>query len=205
MNIFSNIGITELILILLLALLVVGPERLPELARKLGQTLRDLRKAYENLTRDIGPELASLQEVTQELRESVDSVRTIPQDMVQTVVQAADLEDTIKDLKGVTDSLDQVGQTVSSAGQMIKDPVGTAVDTAKNALVPTKPEETEAEATSGEETKTAAEATLEEETEAANMAESALTPAESEEAEVDTMPGEKPESAGSTPGEQAYE
>ena len=39
MNIFSNIGITELIVILLLALLVVGPERLPELARSLAKTV----------------------------------------------------------------------------------------------------------------------------------------------------------------------
>ena len=57
MNIFSNIGITELIVILLLALLVVGPERLPEMGRKLAKTLRDVRQMYENLTKDLGPEL----------------------------------------------------------------------------------------------------------------------------------------------------
>ena len=41
MNIFSNIGITELVVILLLALIVVGPERLPEMGRKLAKMLRD--------------------------------------------------------------------------------------------------------------------------------------------------------------------
>jgi len=140
MNIFSNIGITELIIVLLLALLVVGPERLPELGRKLGKTLRDVRKAYENLTRDLGPELADLQKSTQELRESVESVRSIPQDMVQTVIQAADVEETVEDLKQMTNSFEEVGQTLSAAGKTIKDPMGAAVDAARSTLDPRKPE-----------------------------------------------------------------
>ena len=123
MNIFSNIGITELIIILLLALIVVGPERLPEIGRKLGKTLRDIRRAYDNLARDIGPELTSLQRTTQELRESVESVRSIPKDAVKTVVEAADLEDTIDELKDVAASIDQAGKTLSSAGKMVRDPV----------------------------------------------------------------------------------
>ena len=150
MNIFSNIGITELIVVLLIALLVVGPERLPEMGRKLAKILRDFRNMYENLTRDLGPELMSLQETTQEIRDSVESVRSIPQDMIQSVVEAADLDDTIEELKGVTGSIEQVGQTVSAAGQVVKNPVGAAVDTAREALMPTKPEETEEESQTAE-------------------------------------------------------
>ena len=138
MNIFSNVGITELILILLLALLVVGPERLPELARQLGKTLRDLRKAYDNLTKDLGPELLSIQETTKELRESVDSIRSIPQDMVQEVVKASELDDTIKELKDVKDSVGQIGQTLSDAEKVIKSPVGAAASAARSTLLPDK-------------------------------------------------------------------
>lgn len=141
MNIFSNIGITELVVILLLALLVVGPERLPEMGRRLAEILRDLRKAYENLTKELGPELQNIQQTTQELRESVESVTSIPQDVVNSVVKAADLDDTIEELKGVTSSLDEVGQTVSRAGTIVKNPVGAAVDTAKEALLPPKADE----------------------------------------------------------------
>lgn len=141
MNIFSNIGITELVVILLLALLVVGPERLPEMGRKLAETLRDLRKAYDNLTRELGPELQSIQQTTQELRESVESVTSIPQDVVKSVVAAADLDDTVAELKGVTNSLDQMGQTVSRAGNIVKNPVGAAVDTARSALLPSEADE----------------------------------------------------------------
>ena len=141
MNIFSNIGITELIVILLLALLVVGPERLPEMGRTLAKTLRDLRNAYENLTKDLGPELTSIQETTRELRESVESITSIPQDMVDSVVSAAELDDTVADLKKDLDSIQEVGRTVSGAGKMIKDPVGTAVDTARSALLPSTSDE----------------------------------------------------------------
>lgn len=126
MNLFSNVGITELVLILLLALLVVGPERLPELARQVGKILRDFRTAYENLTKDLGPELMSIQETTRELRESVESVRSIPRDMVKQVVDAADLDETIDQLKEVEARVDEVGKTLSATGRAVRDPVGAA-------------------------------------------------------------------------------
>jgi sec-independent protein translocase protein TatB len=143
MNIFSNIGITELVVILLLALLVVGPERLPEMGRRLAEILRDLRKAYDNLTKELGPELQSIQQTTQELRESVESVTSIPRDTLKTVVDAAELDDTISELKDVTGELEEVRQTMSRAGKTIKNPVGAAVDTAKETLLPSKSDESD--------------------------------------------------------------
>jgi sec-independent protein translocase protein TatB len=141
MNIFSNIGITELIIILLLALLVVGPERLPELGQKLGKILRDVRQAYENLTRDLGPEFQSIQKSTQELRESVESVRNIPQDAVKSVVKAAELEGTVKELRDVASVVEQTGQTFSNVKQTIQAPVAAAMSTAQKTLKPTQPSE----------------------------------------------------------------
>ncbi|MEJ2208905.1 MAG: twin-arginine translocase TatA/TatE family subunit [Anaerolineae bacterium] len=136
MNIFSNIGITELIVILLLALLVVGPERLPELSRKLAKTLRDVRQAYENITKDLGPELMSIQETTREIRDSVDSVRSIPKDVVGSVIKAADLEDTVQELKQVEQSLQQAGKSVTQAGNMVRKPLDEIVQTAQGTLKP---------------------------------------------------------------------
>jgi sec-independent protein translocase protein TatB len=143
MNIFSNIGITELIVILLLALLVVGPERLPEVARKMAKTLRDVRKMYENLTKDLGPELMSLQQTTREIRESVESVRSIPKDMVDSVVKAAELDGTVSELKGLTGELDQVSKSLTQAKQAIQHPMQAAADTARDALQPPKLETAE--------------------------------------------------------------
>jgi sec-independent protein translocase protein TatB len=141
MNIFSNIGITELIVILLLALLVVGPERLPELGQKLGKALRDVRAMYENLTKDLGPELASFQETTRELRESVESVRSIPQDMVKTVTQAADLDDTIGELRQVAEEVGQVSSAISTAGSIVQSPIKAAVSAAQDTLRPPSDQE----------------------------------------------------------------
>lgn len=42
-----NIGFPELVVILGIAILVVGPKRLPELAKSLGKSLRELRKATD--------------------------------------------------------------------------------------------------------------------------------------------------------------
>ena len=44
-----GIGLPELILILIVALLVVGPKKLPELARSLGKALRDVRSMTEDV------------------------------------------------------------------------------------------------------------------------------------------------------------
>ncbi len=151
MNIFSNIGITELIVILLLALLVVGPERLPELARQLGKTLRDLRTAYDNLTREIGPELMSIQETTRELRESVDSVRSIPQEAVKSALKASELDETVEELKGMTESLEEAGKTIASTRQMVSKPIDAAVRAAQDALQPTSPLDQVVEPQAGEE------------------------------------------------------
>jgi Tat protein translocase TatB subunit len=141
MNIFSNLGITEIVVILLLALIVVGPERLPEMGRRLGKTLKDVRRAYDNLTRDLGPEFSSLQESTKDLQESVSAVRGIPQDMVQNLVKVADMEDTIEDLKGMADDVGQVTETLTTAGTVVKNPVEAAVSSARSALQPTEPPE----------------------------------------------------------------
>lgn len=44
-----NIGIPELVVILGIAILVVGPKRLPELAKSLGKGLREFRKATDGV------------------------------------------------------------------------------------------------------------------------------------------------------------
>lgn len=44
-----NIGPQELILILIVALVVVGPQRLPELGRTIGKTLREFRKIQDDV------------------------------------------------------------------------------------------------------------------------------------------------------------
>ena len=50
---FSNIGIPGLILILVLALIIFGPKKLPEIGRAMGQTLNEFKKSTRDLTSDV--------------------------------------------------------------------------------------------------------------------------------------------------------
>jgi sec-independent protein translocase protein TatA len=62
-----GIGVPELIVILIVALLVFGPQRLPELGRTLGRTLAELRRASEDLKRDIASEMEEIEKQTREV------------------------------------------------------------------------------------------------------------------------------------------
>jgi Tat protein translocase TatB subunit len=44
-----NIGTPELLVVIVIALLVVGPERLPALARQIGRGLREFRKMQDDV------------------------------------------------------------------------------------------------------------------------------------------------------------
>lgn len=54
---FTNIGVPGLILILILALVIFGPKKLPEIGRAFGQTLREFKKSTNELTSDVREEL----------------------------------------------------------------------------------------------------------------------------------------------------
>lgn len=48
----SNIGIPGLILILIVALIVFGPNKLPEIGKAFGQSLKEFKNATNGLTKD---------------------------------------------------------------------------------------------------------------------------------------------------------
>jgi sec-independent protein translocase protein TatA len=53
----SNIGFPGLIVIVILALIIFGPKKLPEIGRAFGQTLKEFKKSTKELTDDIMPDV----------------------------------------------------------------------------------------------------------------------------------------------------
>jgi len=61
---FGSIGFSEIMVLLVIALLIFGPRKLPEIARSVGQAMREFKKAGEEVTR-------SLEEPIDELRDEL--------------------------------------------------------------------------------------------------------------------------------------
>jgi sec-independent protein translocase protein TatB len=67
MNLFG-VGPAELIVILVVALIFVGPERLPRLAADLARTIRDLRRYTNGLASEFNQVVKELEEETRQDR-----------------------------------------------------------------------------------------------------------------------------------------
>ncbi len=57
-----GIGMPELIVILVIALIVIGPQKLPDLARSLGKGLAEFRRATEDFKQGVEDEAKAAEE-----------------------------------------------------------------------------------------------------------------------------------------------
>ncbi len=123
-----NIGITEIILLLLIAFIVVGPEDLPRIARALGRFVRYLRKMLQEIKRETG-----FDEVTSEIRDVDREIRKemkdldIRDDLKQARSDVEKELKTVKDevnLKGIEEDLKQTQSEIKDGLQS----VGRAMD-----------------------------------------------------------------------------
>jgi Tat protein translocase TatB subunit len=60
-----NVGMPELLVILGVALIVLGPKRLPEVARMLGKAMAEFRKATSGINQELDNARAMLEEEAQ--------------------------------------------------------------------------------------------------------------------------------------------
>lgn len=70
-----GIGLPEMILILALALIVVGPDKLPDLARSLAKGLMELKKTAEGLKQSLSEEGNLLDDIKPDLEEAAKSFK----------------------------------------------------------------------------------------------------------------------------------
>ncbi len=71
-----GIGMPEMIIILVIALIVIGPHKLPELAKSLGKGLAEFKKASEGFQRSVQEEAAKADETAQ-VKEASAAAETI--------------------------------------------------------------------------------------------------------------------------------
>ncbi|MCK5688791.1 twin-arginine translocase TatA/TatE family subunit [Myxococcota bacterium] len=78
-----GLGIWEIFLIGVIALIVLGPRRIPELANQLGRAFRELRNASNELKSGlVGPENGLKEEIQDVVKQSLDDVKTAVTDPV---------------------------------------------------------------------------------------------------------------------------
>lgn len=93
-----KIGAMELIVIFIIALLVIGPDKLPTYARKFGNALREFRKASSDITQDIRESVVDpLEEAQRPLRDAMEPLEELNRD-----VRA--------NIKGVENDLKNIGK-----------------------------------------------------------------------------------------------
>ena len=74
-----GLGIWEIALIAVVALLVLGPEKLPDAAKQLGKALRDFRRAGDDLKREmIGDALEDRPRPVMQVKPPAESVALNP-------------------------------------------------------------------------------------------------------------------------------
>ena len=67
MAVFSFIGFQEIVIILFITVLVFGPKKIPEIARGLGEGLRAMREATDEIKREV-MESAEKMDVTKDIK-----------------------------------------------------------------------------------------------------------------------------------------
>jgi Tat protein translocase TatB subunit len=88
MNILG-VGPAELIVIFIIALIVFGPGKLPELARTLGKAMRELRRMSLEVTAEFAKELRDVEAISREVKETTETIK-----------QAADIKGTLVESLG---------------------------------------------------------------------------------------------------------
>ena len=92
---FGSIGPAELVLIFVIALLVFGPKKLPEIGRQVGKALRELKKTSDEIKGRIEEEIdaAELKDIRKDIQSGVDDFR---KSVTQVTSEVAHIPDEIK-------------------------------------------------------------------------------------------------------------
>ena len=91
-----KLGFWEILVVVIVALLVIGPDKLPFYAKKLGQALKEFRKVSEDMTKEVRESVIEpLEEIQKPLKEAMEPLEDLTKDIKENITGVE------KDLKGI--------------------------------------------------------------------------------------------------------
>ena len=115
-----NIGFSELIIVLLIAFLVVGPKDLPRVARWLGRSVKKLRQMIQEVKKETG--WADLEKEYKDTKNDVDkAVKDLKNDLDVTKELKGAADDVNKSVKSVADELHSTGKELEAETKAIEE------------------------------------------------------------------------------------
>lgn len=101
-----DIGMPELIVIFIVALIVLGPKKLPEVGKALGRGLGELKRALSEVKEQVE---AEIEDATSDIRETVTDFKKQIESDIEDAGKTVDetLRETQKELEKETEELDK--------------------------------------------------------------------------------------------------
>lgn len=121
-----DIGFLELVLIAVLALLVLGPERLPHAARTAGKWVGKAKRMASNLTEEVDRQLKA-EELRERIKEAGDDIKV--EEVQNTIQEALDKAEEFKHMVNKDASIETLDIASPSAPTKPPAATQTATDT----------------------------------------------------------------------------
>jgi TatA/E family protein of Tat protein translocase len=86
-----GLGVTEVLVILVIAFLLFGPQQLPEIGRQVGKAVKGFKEATDDIRKSVEPELNLMQAEMKSLEQDLQSSMKEAEDAVKN--SAADKEE----------------------------------------------------------------------------------------------------------------
>ena len=118
----GSLSFSEIVVIVLVILIVFGPNRLPELARKAGELMNKVRNASSTMTESLGVDYEETVEPFMSAKRDFDSIKTDISKTVTTFGQAV----TLSDANGTADDDDKQPESPEGTAPDASSPVAAS-------------------------------------------------------------------------------
>jgi TatA/E family protein of Tat protein translocase len=136
---FLGMGAMEIIVIMVVALIIFGPDKLPEMGAQAGKSLRDLRNMTREMTGEFEESISDVRGAMDDMKTTVAEVQRDTRDLAVSVTEitdsaAAEVRAGAKTLNDETTSLTAAARASNTATVQRRAPVTIAVPSKKDPL-----------------------------------------------------------------------